>query len=128
MPLQTLNIKFPFTGTILEHGSFPLSLATGGAMNSLFVAAEECIAELKLTSFSNLKRNSTHKASVVSVHPARQKHQVGFQCHRNSRFRMTRLCLLRYSLILYKDNYYKSVFQECTLESKKRFRSLTNPP
>ena len=83
MPLQTLNIKFPFTGNILEHGSFPLFLTSGGAMNSLFVAAEDCIADLKLASFCNLKKDSTHKASVLSVYPVRQKHQVS-QCQNPS--------------------------------------------
>ena len=73
-PLQHLNIKFPSTGTLLEHGGFPLCMAS--THSSLFVAAEDCVAELKLTTAGNCKQNTSHKGCVVAVYHIQQKNQV----------------------------------------------------
>lgn len=62
-PLHCLNIKFPSVGN-LEHGGFPLYLTNHG---SLFVSAEACVADLKLSTYQGHKENTSHSASVVNV-------------------------------------------------------------
>ena len=75
-PLHCLNIKFnasPTTGK-LEHGGFPLCLTNHG---SLFVSSEDCVADLKLSTFLGHKQHTSHVASVVNVFSdVAQKHLV----------------------------------------------------
>ncbi|XP_029193047.2 WD repeat-containing protein on Y chromosome-like isoform X1 [Acropora millepora] len=56
--LQTIAIKFPFGHRIPEHGPFPFFLITS-PINSLFVTSNDCLAEIKITAMSAIKRNKT---------------------------------------------------------------------
>ena len=78
-PLHCLNIKFPSVGTHLEHGGFPLFLTNHG---SLFVSAEDCVADLKLSTYQGHKQNTSHTASVVNVFAqVPQKNLVSVSCY-----------------------------------------------
>lgn len=65
--LQTIPIRFPFGHRIPEHGPFPFLLIPS-PINSLFIASNDCLAEIKIVAMSaNKSSKTTHSRALCAA-------------------------------------------------------------